>query len=202
MRIGIFGGTFDPPHIAHLILAEEALNQLDLDLILWVLTPDPPHKQGQPISPLEHRLELLEAAISDHPRFEPPRVDIDRPPPHCAVDTVRLLREKHPAAELIYLMGGDSLRDLASWHTPADFVLACDALGVVRRPNAVIALEDLETLIPGITPKVQFVEAPLLDIAASRIRHRIQAGLPYRYFLPTTVYRIIQARGLYRGSMT
>jgi len=198
MRLGIFGGTFDPPHIAHLILAEEALHQLDLDLILWVLTSNPPHKRGQPITPLGHRLDMLQAAISDNPQFEISRVDIDRPSPHYAVDTVCLLREEYPHAELVYLMGGDSLRDLPRWHNPANFVSACDSLGVVRRPKAQIELEDLEMLIPGITPKVQFVEAPLLEIAASQIRQFIRDGRPFRYFLPPEVYQIIQTRKLYR----
>ncbi|MBL7164814.1 MAG: nicotinate (nicotinamide) nucleotide adenylyltransferase [Anaerolineales bacterium] len=198
MRLGIFGGTFDPPHIAHLILAEEALHQLDLDLILWVLTSNPPHKLGQPITSLGHRLDMLQAAIFDNPQFEISRVDIDRPSPHYAVDTVCLLREEYPHAELVYLMGGDSLRDLPRWHNPADFVSACDSLGVVRRRKAQIELEDLEMLIPEITPKVQFVEAPLLEIAASQIRQSIRDGRPFRYFLPPEVYQIIQTRKLYR----
>ncbi len=195
--IGILGGTFDPPHIAHLILAEEALHQLDLELILWVLTSDPPHKRGQQITPLTHRLDMLQASISDNPKFVLSRVDIDRPPPHYAVDTVRLIRAEYPHTKLVYLMGGDSLRDLPTWHAPRDFVSACDALGVTRRPNAEIELEDLERQFPGITPKVQFVDAPLLDIAASQIRRRIRAGLPYRYLTHPAVYRIIQQRGLY-----
>ncbi len=199
MRLGIFGGTFDPPHIAHLILASEALNQLELDLVLWVLTSDPPHKQGQSITPVEQRLEMLQAAIAQNAQFELSCVDIDRPPPHYAVDSARLLREEYPTANLVYLMGGDSLHDLPTWHTPAAFVSACDALGVVRRPNAEIQLKDLERLIEGITRKVQFVEAPYLDIAASQIRARVSKGLPYRYLVPSAVYQIIEAHQLYRG---
>ena len=200
MKLGIFGGTFDPPHIAHLILADEALRQLTLDLVLWVLTPNPPHKRGQPITPLEYRLDMLQAAISANPQFELSRVDIDRSPPHYAVDTVRLIRDAYafPHAELAYLMGGDSLRDLPSWHKPLEFVSACDALAVVRRPNAEIKLEDLEMRIPGITSKVQFVETPLLEIAASQIRQSIRDGRPFRYLLPPQVYQIIQTRNLYR----
>jgi len=197
MRLGIFGGTFDPPHIAHQILAEEALHQLDLDLILWVLTSNPPHKHGQPITPLGDRLDMLQTVIAENPLFVLSRIDIDRKPPHYAVDTVRLIREQYPAAELSYLMGGDSLRDLPIWHAPVDFVAACDALGVVRRPNAEIELEDLEMLIPGITSKVQFVEAPLLGVAASQIRQFVRDGRPFRYYLPPKVYQIIKNRNLY-----
>jgi len=166
---------------------------------LWVLTSDPPHKQGQSITPVEHRLEMLSAALADRAQFELSCVDIDRPPPHYAVDTVRILREDFPSAKLIYLLGGDSLRDLPTWHTPAEFVSACDGIAVVRRPDADINLEDLETFIPGITPKVQFVEAPLLEIAASQIRQRIRQGDSVRADLPPEVYRIIQIRKLYRS---
>ncbi len=199
MRLGIFGGTFDPPHRAHLSLAGEALRQLDLDRVLWVLTSDPPHKRGQSITPVEHRLEMLAAALTGRAQFELSCVDIDRPPPHYAVDTVRILREEYPTAKLIYLLGGDSLRDLPTWHTPTNFVSACDGIAVVRRPDAEINLEDLETFIPGITPKVQFVEAPLLEIAASQIRQRIRQGYPVSDDLPPEVYQIIQTRKLYRS---
>jgi nicotinate-nucleotide adenylyltransferase len=196
-RLGIFGGTFDPPHVGHLILAEIALAALELDRLLWVLTPDPPHKQGRLISPLVQRLELLHAALAGDDRFELSRIDIDRPPPHYALDTVRLLRENYPDAQLIYLMGGDSLRDLPTWHQPQKFVLACDEIGVMRRPGAVFDLTSLAKQLPGLSQRVRFVEAPLIEIAASDIRRRVAAGLPYRYFLPEKVYQLIKSNGLY-----
>ena len=104
-RLGIFGGTFDPPHMGHLILAAEARDQLALDLTIWVLTPDPPHKQGKDIASLEHRLAMVELAMADDPGFLLSHVDIDRPGPHYALDTVNLLRKEYPEDELIYLMG-------------------------------------------------------------------------------------------------
>ena len=195
--LGIFGGTFDPPHIGHQILAAEAKQQLQLDTVLWVLTPNPPHKQNQPISPLDLRLRLVQAAIADNLGFKISRVEIDRPSPHFAVDTVHLLQEKYPQAHLVYLMGGDSLRDLPSWYAAPEFVEACYALGIMRRPGDQFDLSRLETQIPGITPKLWFVEAPLLEIAASQIRSRIWLGQPFRYYLPPEVYRIIQQSKLY-----
>jgi nicotinate-nucleotide adenylyltransferase len=198
MKLGIFGGTFDPPHLVHLILAEEAWHQLGLDRLLWVLTPSPPHKRGQIITPLPLRLDMLRAAIADNPAFELSTVDIDRPAPHYALDTVRLLGMSHPGAELIYLMGGDSLRDLPSWRQPLEFLTVCHTLGVVRRPSDSVNLTELEAQIPGLTAKVRFVDAPLLDIASSDIRRRVAEGRPARYFLPAGVYEIIQERGLYR----
>lgn len=197
-RFGIFGGTFDPPHIGHLILAAEAWYQLELDQVLWVLTPRPPHKRQQKITPLQTRLKLVNAAIRDCAQFQISRVEIDRPPPHFAVDTVRLLQKSYPRAELIYIMGGDSLHDLPTWHASQDFVAACHTLGVMRRPGDEINLSALEAQIPTITSKVRFVEAPLLEIAASQIRSRIRQGKPFRYYLPEAVFQIIQNEQLYQ----
>ena len=198
LRIGIYGGTFDPPHLGHLILAAESRYQLRLDRLLWVLTPQPPHKPGQPITPVEDRLALVEAAIADAPDFELSRVDIDRPAPHYALDTVQELRRFYPDAVLAYLMGGDSLRDLPAWHAPLDLVEAVDVLGVMRRPEAPIDLEALAVELPGVLETVYFVDAPLLDIASRDVRTRIRSGAPYRYYVHPGVYERIENRRLYR----
>ena len=197
MRIGVLGGTFDPLHIGHLILGAEAHHQLGLDRLLWVLTPDPPHKIGRAIIPLAYRLKMLQAAIAGNPAFSLSRVEIDRPPPHFAVDTLRLLNAQFSEAALFYIMGGDSLHDLPDWHTPLEFLAECEGVGVMRRPGDRIDLTGLEARLPGITQKVRFIDAPLLEISASEIRTRIRQGRPYRYFLPPPVYRIIQELGLY-----
>lgn len=199
MRIGIFGGTFNPPHLGHLILAEESFYQLRLDRLLWVLTPDPPHKQGRQILSAEQRIDLVRAAICDNPAFELSRIDLDRQPPHYALDTVLLLHKAHTGAELVYLMGGDSLHDLPTWHRPQDFVAACDEICVMRRPGDQIDLKLLETKLPGISQKVQFVEAPLLEISAHEIRRRVAAGEPFRYYLPRPVYDLIIERRMYNS---
>jgi nicotinate-nucleotide adenylyltransferase len=197
LLIGLFGGTFDPPHIGHLILSAEAGAQLGLDRLLWVLTPNPPHKQGQPITPLEHRLAMVKLAISDNRRFELSTVEMDRPAPHYALDTVKIISEQNPAADLVYIMGGDSLRDLPAWHRPADLVAALCFIGVMRRPGDSIDLPLLEKIIPGLTAKVRYVDAPLLDIAAHEIRRRVADGRPFRYFLPPAVYDYIVEHNLY-----
>ena len=196
--MGIFGGTFDPPHLGHLILAAEARAQLGLERLLWVLTPDPPHKQGQSILPLEHRLEMVKLAIGNDGQFELSSVEISRPGPHYALDTVQLLAGQYPGVNLVYLVGGDSLRDLPAWRHPADFVAACHLIGVMRRPGDTVELAALEKSLPGLRAKVRFVEAPLLDIAAHEIRARIAEGRPFRYFLPERVYEYIESHGLYR----
>ncbi len=200
IRLGIFGGTFDPPHQAHLILADEAQYQLELERVLWVLNPDPPHKEGQEISNWQIRLELLTAALDEEGSFEISMVEIERPPPHFAFETMHLLRESNPEAELIYLMGGDSLRDLPTWKRPMDFLSACDGLGVMRRPGDAVNLSDLEHELPGVSEKVIFVASPLLQISAREIRRRVASGEPVRYYLPHKVYQIILDQGLYLSS--
>lgn len=198
MRMGIFGGTFDPPHVGHLILAIEAFDQLHLDKVLWVLTPNPPHKIGKEITSTEIRLEMVEASIGDDPAFQLSRVDIDRPGPHYMRDTVDLLRLEFPAASLVFLMGGDSLRDLPTWHEPVDFVRSCDHLGVMHRVGEKIDLDLLEKKIPGISHKVEFIEAPILEISSQKVRQLVSLGKPYRYYLLPSVFEIIQSKGLYR----
>jgi nicotinate-nucleotide adenylyltransferase len=197
-RIGIFGGTFDPPHIGHLILAAEVRSQLKLDQVLWVVTPDPPHKTGRAITPLATRLELVHAAIDLDPGFLISRVEIDRPGPHYSADTVQILARENPGAELYYLMGGDSLHDLPTWMRPREFLNCLAGIGVMRRPQDFIDLSWLEHALPGIITKLHFVDAPLLEISSTSIRERIARGRHFRYFLPPGVYEIIQSNGLYR----
>ncbi len=195
---GVFGGTFDPPHLGHLILASEALSQLGLERLLWVLTPDPPHKPSQPITPLAQRLEMLRLALSDEPRFEICEIEIDRPGPHYTVETLRQLKAANPATELVYLMGGDSLRDLPTWRDPVEIIRQCRALGVMRRPYDAVDLAALEKILPGISAKVRFVDVPLLEIASSQVRQRVAANQSFRYYLHPRVYDYILETGLYR----
>jgi nicotinate-nucleotide adenylyltransferase len=199
LRVGLFGGTFDPPHIGHLILAAEAQSQLGLDRLFWILTPNPPHKKNQLITPLKDRLAMVRLALADSPAFELSTIDIDRPDPQYALDTVKIVANLYPEATLFYLMGGDSLRDLPKWHLPADFISRLDGIGVMRRPGDLIGLSDLEKQIPGLTAKVYFVDAPRLDISAHEIRTRATEGRPYRYFLPTKVYNYIVKHNLFQS---
>jgi nicotinate-nucleotide adenylyltransferase len=198
LRLGIFGGTFDPPHVGHLILAMEAYDQLNLDKVLWVLTPNPPHKIGKLITLANDRLRMINASIAQDAAFALSRVDIDRPGPHYMSETVNLLHQQFPEAELVFLMGGDSLHDLPTWHEPKEFIKECDRLGVMHRVGEKINLEFLETALPGISLKVEFIEAPILEISSKKIRQLVSQGRPYRYYLLPNVYEIIQTNGLYR----
>jgi nicotinate-nucleotide adenylyltransferase len=196
--IALYGGTFDPPHIAHLILAAEAQNQLALPRLLWLPAPQPPHKTGLLIMPLHHRLAMLRRAIAGLPGFEISNVEMERPGPHYTIETLEILGEKFPAADFVLLIGGDSLRDFLLWRQPHQIVAACRFIGVMRRPGDSVSLGELEEKIPGISQKVRFVNAPQLEISSGEIRRRIAAGEHYRHYLPPGVYEYIEEHKLYR----
>jgi nicotinate-nucleotide adenylyltransferase len=197
MRYGIFGGTFDPPHIGHQILAAEACHQLGLDRILWVLTPYPPHKSGRIITALDRRLAMLRSIVAGDPTFELSSIDINRPAPHYAADSMAILRENDPSEVFIYLMGADSLDELQTWHEPERFLSLCDGLGVMQRPGSEIDLDKLDYRLPGIRSKVQLIQAPLLEVSSTQIRQRVRQGRPYRYYLSEGVYQIVRDHWLY-----
>ncbi len=197
MRVGVFGGTFDPPHLGHLILAAEASSQMKLDKLLWVLTPDPPHKRDQHLTPIEIRFELVKLSLMDDPTFEMCRVDLDRPGPHYTLDTVKLIKQEYPGADVFYLIGGDSLHDYPNWHKASELLDELNGLGVMRRPGDQVDISLLESQISGISQKIHFIEAPLLEIASHQIRRRIRQGRPFRYYVLPVVYRKILEAGYY-----
>lgn len=197
--IGVFGGTFDPPHLGHLILASFALDGLDLEEVLWVLTPRSPLKPTAVISPPDVRVRMVEAAIAAEPRFRLSRVDLDRAGPHYAADTLERLAKQEPGASFVYLLGSDSLDDLPRWHDPTRLMDRCAALGVMRRLGAEPDLGQLERVIPGLSAKVRFFVAPLVAISGREIRARAAAGAGIRYLVPDSVLEIIRANSLYAG---
>lgn len=194
---GVFGGTFDPPHLGHLILADEARAALGLDKVLWVVAGVPPHKLDRPISPPDVRWELVGAAIQDTPEFERSSVDLDRPGPHYSLDTLRALRQQG-YTRLAFIMGSDSLIDLAAWHEPKAFVEACDVIGVMRRPGAETDLSALDQRLPGLKDRVKFFEAPFIGISGHDIRRRVAEGRAFHYLVLPSVAEVITRRGVYR----
>ena len=198
MKIGVFGGTFDPPHLGHLIFAEEALFQLNLTTVLWVPASNPPHKPKKNISDVQIRLELVRCAIQDNSHFEMSLVDVDRLPPHYAVDTMKVLHKLKPEDELIYLLGGDSAADIHKWYQPTNFLKLCDGLGVMHRLGDEADFENLEQLVPGISKKITILETPIIEISGSQIRMKIRRGVSYRYYLPENVFKLIEEKMLYR----
>lgn len=198
-RIGILGGTFDPPHYGHLILAELAADGLSLDRVLFVPAADPPHKETLRSS-AEHRVAMVERAIAGNPRFALSRVDLDRPGPHYSVEMVRLLQAEYPGATLIFLIGGDSLRDLPQWSRPNELIRSV-RLGIMRRPGSAPDLTQLEREIPGIRQRVDWIDAPQIEISASALAQRVRAGLSIRYQTPDAVRAYIEEHRLYCTSI-
>lgn len=199
LRAGLFGGTFDPIHIGHLILLEEARYELGLDIVLLLPAADPPHKQGNPISPVADRIRMCELATLDADDIRISRIDVDRPGPHYSVDTVQLLQQELGSeAEIFFLIGMDSLRDLPTWHEPQRLL---DRTTVVALSRAGVEIDwaTLEQALPLIREQVIVVDMPELEISGTDIRARVRAGRPIRYQVPRIVESYIYARGLYRG---
>jgi nicotinate-nucleotide adenylyltransferase len=198
--IGVLGGTFDPPHIGHRILADEGREALGLDQVYWVLTLFPPHKRSQPITPLDYRLEMLQEAIKGNSDFYLSSADIDRPQPHFSLGTMEWLSEHNPQASFIYLMGSDSFQSLPAWYQPREFLDSCAGFGVMLREGVQIDFEKLEGEIPGLEAKTRFFNAPMIGVSSFDIRRRVRVGEPYRYLVPTGVADIIEKYHLYQSA--
>lgn len=198
-RIGIFGGTFDPIHIGHLILAEEAWFQLQLDHVYLAPAGDPPHKLGRQLAPVRDRLFMAELAAADIDSLLVSSIDADRPGPHYTSDLVRLLQtEAGPDTEFYFLMGMDSLRDLPSWHD-ASWLVENARLVALSRHDVTLDWEALETALPGVRSRVIILDMPELEIASHVIQQRVRNGQPIRHMVPRSVEAYIHKHNLYRG---
>lgn len=197
MRVGVLGGSFDPVHIGHLILAEEARGRLDLAVVYFVPAGEPPHKRDRRLAPAEDRIAMIELALADNEHFRVSRVDVDRPGPHYTVDLVQIIQEQLPAGcELYFLMGFDSLAELPTWHEPARLIAACHLVALTRHDISV-DWEKLEAALPGIRQRVTILDMPELEIASHQLQERIRAGRSIRYLVPDEVARYIREHGLY-----
>jgi len=196
-RIGYFGGTFDPPHLGHIILASEAKYLLDLDRIMWIVTPDPPHKKDRIITPLKFRLEMLQLVVAKYEMFEISEVDIQRDPPHYAADTVEILKSNNPTADLVYIIGEDSLLDLPEWHDPKRFLDAIDQLAVAPRPEISIDMDQLEREMPGVSKKTSYIPNVMLEVSSSVIRERVRWNAPFEHYLLDSVAEYLKKNKLY-----
>lgn len=200
-RYGILGGTFDPPHIGHLALAQEVFVRLRLDCVWFVPAGSPPHKAGRPISAAEHRRAMVELAIADDPRFALSTVELDREGPSYTSETlIELRRQWGERVWMAFAFGWDMLLYLPEWHEPEHVIAALDCLAAVHRPGTstqVGELDPLEARLPGLREKLVVLPSPQLEISASELRERVASGLPIRYLVPDTVCRYIEEHGLY-----
>jgi nicotinate-nucleotide adenylyltransferase len=201
MRLGIFGGTFDPVHYGHLLLAEQCREQCRLDEVRFLPAGIPPHKLAQTIASGAARAEMLELAVAGHDRFAVDRRELKKPAACFTVETLAEFHDEEPARELLFLMGADSLRDFPSWREPAR-ILELAALAVVNRgdeppPDLGSFLNQFGAKAPD---RVQLVTIPGLDLASSDIRRRIACGQSIRYMTPRAVECYIETHKLYAAA--
>jgi nicotinate-nucleotide adenylyltransferase len=200
MRIGVFGGTFDPIHYGHLLLAEQCREQGRLDQVWFVPAPRPPHKADQPLTRFDLRVEMLALAIAGNPAFVINEIEKDRAGPSYTVDTLAEFQKRHPGDEFFLLVGSDTLVDLPHWYDPVG-VLRRAGLLVVLRPNHpaldAAALRAAVSLPADVPLGMEVVEMPLIDISSRDLRRRVVLGKSLRYFLPRAVEVYIHERQIY-----
>jgi len=197
MRLGLFGGTFDPIHLGHLILAEQCRESCGLDRVWFVVAGSPPHKPERRTA-VVHRLEMVRIAIAGQSAFEVSEIEALRPGPHYSVETLESVRRERPGDDLFFLIGGDSLADLPFWREP-DRIARLATIVVVNRPGiAEVDPASLPDFGAGAYP-LRFVSIPPVGIASTDLRGRLAAGKSIRYMVPHGVEAYIEAHGLYSG---
>lgn len=191
-RVGIFGGSFNPPHVGHLIIAELVREQFGLDRILWIPNRRSPFKDAVDLAPTDDRMEMTRRAVAGHDAFSVSDVEVRRNGISYTVDTIHLLQQKNPQIDYRLIIGGDSLASFDAWHRPEE-ILRCVRIIVFRRPGHPDARAPEE-----LAERVDFADAPLLEISSTFIRQRMRRGRTIRYMVPERVYGYIMERGLYR----
>jgi nicotinate-nucleotide adenylyltransferase len=200
MRLGILGGTFDPVHYGHLLLAETAREQCRLDQVWFLPASIPPHKQGHELSAVEQRIEMLELAVAGDPAMIVSRLEADRGGVTYTVDTLAALAAEDARRELLFLMGADSLADLPNWREP-ERICQLAILAVVRRAGQEVDYTRLAELVPP--ERIELfrqhqVEMPLVELSSHEIRERVARGQSIRYRTPRAVEKYIESLELYR----
>jgi len=200
MNLGVLGGTFDPPHIGHLILAEEARLALALGQVLFVPAGEPWRKAGRKLSPRQDSLAMVRLAVGDDPHFAVSTVETDKEGPSYTAETLAALREQVGAdSELFFIVGQDSLADLPNWRQPQR-IISLARLAVATRTAWESAQADaLEKEVPGISQRLVWLDMPRIDISSTAVRQRVRQGLSIRYWVPGAVEEYVRQHGLYAG---
>jgi nicotinate-nucleotide adenylyltransferase len=196
-HIGILGGTFNPPHMGHLIMAQEALDQLDLDRVVFMPVAVPPHKEAREDPGADARVELCRLAVAGDERFEVSTLEVERGGASFTVDTLRVLHDREPEHDLTFIVGGDMAQSLPAWREP-EAILALATLAVAEREG--VRREDITRRLDPLHDgdRVVFFDMPRIDVSSSTIRRRVADGRPIRYLVPDAVDEAITERGLYR----
>jgi len=198
MNVGILGGTFDPVHNGHLIVAEVARKQLNLNEVLFIPAGRPWLKVERTITPAKHRLGMLRLALDNKPHFRISEMEIKRPGPTYTIDTIKTLKKRFKAEdELFFILGQDSLMQLPQWHDAPSLIKLCYLVAAARPGVKKPDMKALEAEIPGIKQRVVLMKEPMVDISASDVRERVARGLSVRHLVPELVNRYIKENRLY-----
>jgi nicotinate-nucleotide adenylyltransferase len=196
LRVGIFGGAFNPPHLGHLVCAQESLLQLGLDRLVLVPVGQAPHRQLEDDPGAEVRLEMVELAVAEDDRFSVSRTELDRKGPSYTADTLEALRAESPGDEMFLILGGDQAAALTSWHEP-ERVLEHATVAVVERTGWTRSGIGIRIGRLRGADRVRYLDMPLIQISSTALRRRVREGVPIRYLVPPAVERFIEERGLY-----
>lgn len=205
MRLGLFGGTFDPVHLAHLILAESCREQCQLDAVWFLPAGDPPHKGAKTITPGNARVEMLDFAIAGHPSFHVSRMELERDGKSYTFQTLERLHAEDPARELFFLIGADSLADFPTWREPRRILELATIVAVNRGDRPLPDVDDVARRIAGniaagtVRERIRTVTMPGVDISSTDIRTRAKSGRSIRYLVPRAVEVYIGEKKLYAG---
>jgi nicotinate-nucleotide adenylyltransferase len=199
VRVGLLGGTFNPPHIGHLVCAQEAWAQLGLDRVWLLPVHAPPHKEADSDPGVERRVAMCEAAVAGDDRLAVSRIEADVPGRSYTVDTLNKLHEARPEDQLTFIVGGDMAASLPEWREPQAILELC-SLGVAARDGVgrEQIRERLDRELPGAADRLQFFDMPRIDVSSTLVRRRVAAGRPVRYLVPDAVAAYIDREGLYR----
>lgn len=192
MDIGLFGGSFNPPHVAHLIVAEVARDQFGFDEVWWIPNATPPHKPHDELAKVDHRLEMTQRAVEDNPAFRVCDIEVERSGVSYTVETVRVLQEQRPDTDFALLIGSDSLDHFAEWHKP-DEIAERVPLVVYKRPGVIDTVPESR-----FANHVRFVSAPVMEVSGTEIRSRCSADRTIRYLVPESVRAYIEEHELYQ----
>ena len=201
MRVGVFGGTFDPVHLGHLVLAEQCREQGRLDEVWFVPAPRPPQKDELDLTRFEQRVEMLALALAGNPAFRIDELEKERSGPSYTVETLAELCRRHPAHEFFLLVGSDTLIDLPHWYEPVRLLELAGLMVMARPNNPVLTAEQLRAklhLADDVPVRMEVVQTPQIDISSGDLRRRDAAGRSLRYFLPRAVECYIHDKKLYR----
>jgi nicotinate-nucleotide adenylyltransferase len=200
VRVGILGGTFNPPHLGHLVCAQEAYRQLDLAEVLFIPARIPPHKPVTDEPGVGHRLEMCRLAVGADERFNVSELEVDRDGPSYTVDTLMELKTSAPSNELVLILGGDIAAGLPQWHRPEQVLELCTPAITLRPGTSREQVDDALRELGG-GERAEFFEMPKIGVSSTMVRDRVRSGEPIRYLVPDAVAQHIERAGLYRGAV-